>query len=467
MLRSAGFRFFSVGVLTLLMSIPALYVADIINERAEYSRQTARDLGREWGGPQTLTGPVIMIPVEETVTVSVRKPVLDPVTGIQPTDEHGTLLTRVVDETRIESREPVFVLPNVFSAHLKTLTQTRYRGFFSIPVYTAEAGLEMTFDFSDVETVVPNGQRILWADAELRARVSSNRSLRGEAVLMAGETQFKLEPLVTTEGTASGFSSRLGDPRDISNFNLSLGLFGANSLMISPVGRSSSVQILSDWPHPSFTGAFLPNEKDITDTGFTADWSIPHIARSMPQIARFDPTASKQVTAAFGVSFYQPNDFYQKSYRAARYGMMFIALTFLAIFLMDGRRETPTHPVQYVLIGLAQLTFFLLMVALAEQLGFAMAYSAAGAATVGLITMFAGLALRLGKRTALLGGILALLYGVLYLILESADYALLAGAILAFVSIAATMFGTRNEKWSSGENVLTWFSQDPKPPAPK
>lgn len=114
---------------------------------------------------------------------------------------------------------------------------------------------------------------------------------------------------------------------------------------------------------------------------------------------------------------------------------------------MEGQTKRPTHPVQYILIGLAQSAFFLLMLALSEQVGFGMAYLVSGAATVGLVTAFAATALKLGHRTLVVGAMLAVLYGVLYLILRSADYALLAGSILLFAAIAGTMFATRNENW--------------------
>jgi len=437
-----------VAGLTILMSIPALFVADIINERADYNRETIRDVGREWGGNQVIRGPVLVIPVEETVTERVKREVIDPVTGIQQFTEDGHPVIRVLDQTKIVQRAPIFLLPQEFSAKIDTSTQERYRGFFSVPVYTAEAALQFDFAPERAQSLISGDARILWDQAELRLRVTSNRALRGEARLSAGARDFTLEPLTSQDGKASGFQARLGDPRGQGMYELKLGMFGAGQMMVSPVGRQSTVEMRSDWPHPSFTGAFLPDSKTISEAGFDAQWRIPHLARSMPQMARFDQTATGSDSAAFGVSYYQPNDFYQKSFRAARYGLMFIALTFLAIFLLDGRSDRPTHPVQYVLIGTAQLTFFLMMVALAEQLGFAMAYGLAGGATVGLITLFAALALRFGKLSVLLGGVLSVLYAVLYAILQSSDYALLAGSMLAFAAIAATMFATRNEDGS-------------------
>ncbi|WP_417584710.1 inner membrane CreD family protein [Nitrincola sp.] len=199
---------------------------------------------------------------------------------------------------------------------------------------------------------------------------------------------------------------------------------------------------------------------------------ISHLARALPQISResYDYVARRQTS--FGVNLYQPNDVYQKSYRAARYGILFIGLTFLTIFLIKSQGARPTHPIQFILVGLSQSTFFLLLLAFAEQIGFGAAYLVASSATVLLIVAFGAAALRLGKRTLVLALMLTLLYGVLYLILRSADYALLAGSILTFIAIAATMYATRNENWyepqGEGSGRRSWFKNKavtPNPPA--
>jgi inner membrane protein len=243
----------------------------------------------------------------------------------------------------------------------------------------------------------------------------------------------------------------LGDPRGAEGYELRLGLNGAEELRLTPVGRDSRVTITSDWPHPSFFGAFLPDGSDIAEDGFEATWTIPHLARALPQVSREDFDGIARSDTAFGVRFFQPNDFYQKAYRAARYGILYIALTFLTVLLVARNRTTPVHPVQYFLIGLAQATFVLLMVSYAEQIGFASAYLiSAGAVTV-LLTLFGWLGLSLGRRSLVLGATLVLVYAVLYLILQSEDYALLAGSTLAFLAIAATMFATRNEEWYGPE----------------
>ena len=221
----------------------------------------------------------------------------------------------------------------------------------------------------------------------------------------------------------------------------------------------------SDWADPAFDGAFLPDRSEVTETGFSAEWTIPHLARTLPQITREDYSYALRNRMDFGVKLIEVNDFYQKSYRAAKYAILFIALTFLSVLLIEKGAQRPAHPVQYLLIGLAQSIFVLLMVAYAEQIGFTPAYILASAATIGLLTFFGWTGLKLGKRSWVLFALLVVLYSVLYLILWSADYALLAGATLAFGALAATMYFTRNEDWYGPERTTGWFSKKPKPKA--
>ena len=469
MLRSSGRRFLIVGLLTLLMFIPLFFAAEVVNSRKSYSEATINSVGEEWGGRQYVYGPQLVIPVETTVTRVATRPRVDPETGVVLTDpDTGEDLFERFRETVQEASAPVHLLPEAFDVDIATETQERRRGIFRVPVYTAQVEAGFDFDTAAAERLVGTDQRLLWEQAEVWFGVYDNRSLRGEARLEEGGEALALEPM----SQRSGVKALVGDPRERGRYEMRLGMNGAQLMMVSPVGRTSRVTMVSDWPHPSFTGAFLPDGSTVTDKGFTAEWTIPHLARSMPQAGLEDPDEAARRTT-FGVEYLTPNDFYQKAYRAARYGILFIALTFLTILLTERGTGRPAHPVQYILAGLAQTTFVLLMVSYAEHLGFAVAYALSSAAVIGLLTLFGVVALNLGRRALVLGAMLVVVYAVLYLILRSADYALLAGSTLAFLALALTMIVTRNEDWYGPDAdkpkgrrpFLGTTSETPPPPA--
>ncbi|MCT4558237.1 MAG: cell envelope integrity protein CreD [Pelagimonas sp.] len=450
MLKSAGWRFAIVGLLTLFMFIPLFFAAEVIDGRKRYSQSTIQTVGAEWGGAQRLSGPVMVIPVERHYTVTVRKTKRDPESGAVLRDPVSDVpLQENVQEPRVDRVNPVYLFPERFDVTIATQTEIRRRGIFRAPVYQASTTAQFDFDLDLVNQVIDQEHKLLWDETEIRIRVSSNRALRGQAEILADGESLMAEPF--TED--AGFWVATGDPRGTKLYDLSLGFNGAQELFIAPVGRTSQITMTSDWPHPSFAGGFLPNEHEVSDAGFRAHWTIPHLARSLPHVAREDSSGrARSNEMSFGVRLIEPNDFYQKAYRAARYGILFIALTFLTILLTEkvGARATdqrPAHPVQYILVGLAQTVFVLLMVAYAEHLGFEVSYLISAGAVIGLLTFFGVVALKLGRRVWVLSTALVIVYAVLYLILKSADYALLAGSTLAFFALAVTMIATRNEDW--------------------
>ena len=469
MFRSTGIRFIVVGVLTLLMFIPLNLVSDVVQERARYSDQTVETISREWGGRQLISGPMLVIPVTEEVTYQRKREAVDPVTGRTIRDDKNFIVFEHYEETKVEDRAPVYLYPDRFDMDVKTRTQTRHRGIFAVPVYTANLALAFNFDIGAVNAALNGDEIPLWDEAELRVHLESNSALRGEAALAARDTDFALEPIPATANAGTGIFAKVGDPRRLADFDLRLAMNGAQDFGVAAVGRTSRLSIQSDWPDPSFFGSFLPDESTITAEGFTANWTVPHLARSLPQVSRETPDHTARQSTTMRVRYLTPNDFYQKAWRSARYGILFIALTFLTILLLDRASAKPAHPVQYAMVGLAQSVFVLLMVAYAEQIGFGLAYAIAAGATIALLTLFGATALKLGRRTWVLAGMLVTVYLVLFLILRSADYALLAGSTLAFVALALTMWLTRNEDWHGPESARGWPFRRPlrkEPPLP-
>jgi inner membrane protein len=157
--------------------------------------------------------------------------------------------------------------------------------------------------------------------------------------------------------------------------------------------------------------------------------------------------ASGFLNTDLGVRFVQPVDAYSQSERAVKYGFLFVFLTFVAFFLYEVLRRMAIHPIQYALCGAAVALFFLLLVSLSEHLPFLAAYLVASVACVGLVAFYVGHVLRSAKRGIVFGGLLGILYGFLYVILQSEDYALLLGALLLFVALAIVMIMTRRVDW--------------------
>ncbi len=215
-----------------------------------------------------------------------------------------------------------------------------------------------------------------------------------------------------------------------------------------PLGSVTTVSLSSDWPHPSFQGAFLPVERNITDQGFQARWQVLELNRSYGQLWQEGEVSEGALAqSAFGVSLFQPVDIYQRGERAVKYAVLFIALTFLTFFAWEQVTRNRLHPLQYLLVGLALSMFYLLLIALSEHIAFAMAYVVAAAALVLLIGLYLAGALHSSRRGVIAGGAMTMVYGLLYMLVLSEDYSLLLGSIILFVALAAVMLATRRIDW--------------------
>jgi inner membrane protein len=225
-------------------------------------------------------------------------------------------------------------------------------------------------------------------------------------------------------------------------------LNGSGSLGFVPLGRHSAVNLRSAWPDPSFTGAYLPERRSISEKGFEAEWNLSHLARSLPQRwcdadGDEDPKCHEFSNCSVGVSLAHSVDSYRTMDRALKHGILFLALVFTAFFVFEMTAARPLSPLHYALVGAALSLFYLALLALSEFIGFDLAYAAsAGAATL-LITLYSSAILHSGRRALLIFAGLAVVYGYLFFVLQMQDYALLAGTFALFTALAAIMWVTR------------------------
>lgn len=448
-MRRAGTRFLILAVLVFLMAMPLFMAASVVGDRRETARNAHDSVAQEWAGDQVISGPRLVVPVTAAMSTT------------ETLDSNGDApATRRV--TRDTEAAALSLLPEDFSLSAKTDTEIRHRGVFDVPLYTADLEFTARFAVPDLTGIIADNETVQWRDARMLIDISHNKGLRGEASITANGQPLRLEPVAAEMGS-EGIEALAGDPRS-GGLLLEgrISLRGSGSLRITPVGRISRISLSGNWPDPGFAGV-LPDRSETGMDGFSGEWVIPHLARTLPQVSR--ATGREDFTFRMGngdfpaVQFLSPNDFYQKAFRATRYAILMIALTFLTVWLVEDRAHHPAHPVQYLLIGLAQALFAVLMVAYAEHIGFGPAYLGASIATVALLTLFGATGLRLGRRSWVLAALLIALYAVLWLILQSVDYALLAGATLAFLALAATMILTRDENW--------YGAPGPRPPDPE
>ena len=199
-------------------------------------------------------------------------------------------------------------------------------------------------------------------------------------------------------------------------FEIDLAINGSRALEFVPSGKTTHVSMTSNWPHPGFNGRFLPETRSVSETGFEAKWTVPNLARGISAVS-FGTQMSK-ADSLIEVSFVKPLKFYQLVSRTLKYAVAFFSLVFLAIFILELTSQNSVHWIQYILTGLAMVVFYILLLALAEQVGFDIAYIVASLATTGLIAWYVGNALSSRNAVYVLASVVGLTYAIMYLILK-------------------------------------------------
>ncbi|MGC9326127.1 MAG: cell envelope integrity protein CreD, partial [Candidatus Hinthialibacter sp.] len=230
-------------------------------------------------------------------------------------------------------------------------------------------------------------------------------------------------------------------------------LNGSQGAFFTPFGRNTTVEIRSNWSAPSFQGNWLPTQRDFSDQGFDAVWNIPFLGRDYPQKWWKDfgmENIEKKIAASiFGVRFIAPVDHYRMAQRSIKYEILFLVLTFAALWLFEILIHMQIHSVQYLLVGVGMCMFYLLELSLAEHIGFIPAYVCASASVIILISTYCIAILKGKKRAAIIAAVTTALYAYLYILLMNQDYALLIGSIGLFLILAAIMYLTRKIDWYS------------------
>jgi inner membrane protein len=429
-----------VGMLAVVLLVPVSMIRDLVAERQARRNEAVGEIAIGWGARQTITGPFLVVPYDRTVAKVVQETV------------DGSTRERRTERTEAG----VLRLPaDAVEWTIDATTSEKARGIHKARLYTANVEAKGRITLAANFGLADTANRIRWGTPRLVLGVSDPRGIRSVSALSFGGGKYDFVPGPLDATLASGLHAPMRglnatDTRTLA-FAFTLELAGSEALALAPLARDTTVAMRADWPHPSFQGVFLPARHELKADGFAAHWQVSQYAAQGAERLRGCEGARSACPGlaeqTLGVSFVEPVGVYQQLERASKYGFLFIGLMFAAFFLFELMKRLAIHPIQYALVGLALAIFFLLLAALSEHLAFALAYSIATLACVGLVTAYVVHVLDSAAAGSAFGGALAALYGALYLLLKAEDYALLAGSVLLFALLAAAMIATRRIDW--------------------
>ncbi len=430
-----------VGFLILVMLIPAIFVGNLVSERKARQQEVINEVSSSWASAQTISGPYITIPYKERATTS--------------------------DGKVVELRKWATFLPEQLKVNTILVPERRHRSIFTIMVYKSDVNFQGNFSGLSLKTIKLSKDDLLLDEAYLCMGLSDFRGIENGVTIQWNDTSYEMNsglPEISysktnddvvmptaDQGLSVPIKLSIADLDKHHSFSMKLKLKGSEQLYVVPLGKTTEVQMSSTWNKPAFDGGFLPDNYVVNESGFTANWKILHLNRAFPQEwkdRKFDINSS-----AFGVNLLQTGDTYSKTERSVKYSILFITLTFLLYFFVEILQGRNVHPLQYILVGIAIIIFYTLLLSISEYLGFNAGYLISSSATVLLITAYTKSIFEDWKIVTIFFGVLAALYGFIFVLIQLQDGALLFGSIGLFIILAIVMYYSRKVSWY-GQRVV-------------
>ena len=408
-----------------LLSLPLMMVRELINERADYRSEVVDAIEQSTSGSQKLAGPLIAIPVTET-------------------------LTRMENQKEVNYQRSwvYYWLPESLAVTGKQTVESRRVGIYSGQVW--HNALQIKASFDPLRLAALRKTNIVLGQPRLVVSVGDARGIGAIHAPEVNGNVLSVEPGLGISGDGAGIHMpmpALAEDNKPLEIAFSLDLNGTGEFSLVPLGRNSELQLTSNWPHPGFLGSFLPTQREVSAAGYRAHWQSSWFANDMGSYFKDDMEIPWSRLPAFSADVMSLADQYQLTDRATKYAILLIGLTFMAFFVFESLTRRPLHPMQYLLVGLSLVLFYLVLLALSEHVGFTAAWLAASLSGAVMNGIYLQAVLRGWRNSLLFVAALLLLDGVMWFLLHSEDSALLLGTGVLALALSVLMFLTRRVDW--------------------
>ncbi|MFK8064118.1 cell envelope integrity protein CreD [Klebsiella pneumoniae] len=408
-----------------LLSLPLMMVRELVNERADYRSEVVDAIEQSTSGSQKLAGPLIAIPITET-------------------------LTRMENQKEVNYQRSwvYYWLPESLAVTGKQTVESRRVGIYSGQVW--HNALQIKASFDPLRLAALRKTNIVLGQPRLVVSVGDARGIGAIHAPEVNGNVLSVEPGLGISGDGAGIHMpmpALAEDNKPLEIAFSLDLNGTGEFSLVPLGRNSELQLTSNWPHPGFLGSFLPTQREVSAAGYRAHWQSSWFANDMGSYFKDDMEIPWSRLPAFSADVMSLADQYQLTDRATKYAILLIGLTFMAFFVFESLTRRPLHPMQYLLVGLSLVLFYLVLLALSEHIGFTAAWLAASLSGAVMNGIYLQAVLRGWRNSLLFVAALLLLDGVMWFLLHSEDSALLLGTGVLALALSVLMFLTRRVDW--------------------
>ena len=433
-----------IGLMTVICGLVSLCIMSIVYERERLSEETQFEVSKSWSGSQTFVGPVLCVPVSESGKAGIY-----------------TCL---------------YVFPEHMNVEATVKNENLHRGIFDASVYNAAVNIEGTFNLKDMveRTFDVDSQKSLWIDWEhgqVITAIADAKGLEEGIQITLNDSSIILDEHFNKYGCKE-LNSIFGYPYEevceLANlkgmlkkevkFSLKTNLKGSGELHFAPIGKDSKVTMHGNSTDPSFMGMTLPSTREITEDGFTATWKVNNISRKADDQVFYSKDTSMSFDTV-GTKFLVRGGQYTQTNRALKYAFLVIFLSLVAVFFGEMSVGSEINALNYLLIGAALVLFYLMLLSLAEWIGFGLAYIASAVLILGMVALYLNAIVHDKKTVTAICLFMGLVDVFIYILLNIADMALLVGTFGLFIVLGIAMFFSLRIKVKRKPNVATELVQ--------
>jgi len=413
-----------VAGLAIATILPNMFISNLIEEREARETGVRTEFTRNWGPEQAVLGPVLVLPYQAgerpRIYVRVAAAKLDLAVALNPQERRRGLFSATVYDATLDM-QGAFVVPT--EARLREVVTDKDGRFIWSEAAIAFGTRTRLTGLSSSDNITVDGTPTTW--------VPCLEAVRPDAVCKGADMVLAKAPLpLANEGVRVTFKGRVT-------------LRGTGQFGVVHAAKEMSAVFRSSWPSPSFVGDVLPLNSTISGEGFEAKWQTTEFGspRITTAIAITDP--SMWNTPSIGVDLIQATPIYRMINRVAKYGLLFIVLSFATYFFFEVLSRLRIHVVQYGMLGLSLSLFSLLLLSLAESIGYTNGYLVAAGLVLAQSTIYTAAVARRFVPTFLFAVMLASLFAFIYVLLGLETYSLLIGALALFAVVSTLMVLTQ------------------------
>ena len=411
-----------IGLLILLLMIPMFMIENLISERGRTQEEAIDEVSEKWSLAQTITGPYL----------NLQYPVV--------TENNGEKKVSIKD---------LILFPDELMVNGQLKTEILKRSIYEVNVYQSELTLKGSFSSEELKKSRIDMDQLQFDRAAICLNLTDMRGISEQISITLGDSVYIFEPGMDNRGIANTGVHAIANLWELKlnkklPYEIKIKLKGSQSLNFIPLGKTTRVDLKANWNTPSFTGNYLPNNRNITEKEFSAQWQVLNLNRNYSQVmVDFNTSNIKDIeSSSFGVNFKIPVEQY-----SAKYAILIILLTFGVIFFTEIMNNTRIHALQYLLVGLALCLFYSLLLSFSEHVGFNPAYLLSSALTIILVGGYMFGITKKKKPSLIMSGLLTILYIYIFVLIQLETFALLAGSLGLFIILAIVMYFSKKIDW--------------------